>query len=443
MRLRRLLKRLNHCGRRVLTSNLTLNGRPQPTRSIAGTREPLGTVFPEPLSPKPVAQDIVADTADQRKPAWSFGAERCGIAGAYTQASTPERADSPQPRHRVSTRCSHDARVHSAPRPKSRRSPRTICYDHAKTSTGLRKSGPRCFSQQRRTVSPMPHSGLKCRKPATPQAPQAAPTSSLIESDTPFIPPATQPRGAESGTAADVDSVTDQPLSESTRRFVAPLVGVDPATVRIERGPDAHEVAAAHDADAVTDGEVIALGAGYPEGEPETTALIAHELVHVARRRDPRFVPPLLARESSPAAPSASDESSARWHLETSPDVAGPGVTASTGRRRRIGFCVHLHITEEQHCSRCGTGGPSAGARPTGRIGATTAASRPRFVVALLRPAPRRGEQRNLTAGVDCPLRGNRCRIGSSHRRRLHHRQAAAGGGGGGTPPSRQRRHAR
>jgi hypothetical protein len=88
-------------------------------------------------------------------------------------------------------------------------------------------------------------------------------------------------------------------MDEPTRRFVAPLVGIDPATVRIRRDPVAQATAAAHDADAITSGDVIALGAGHPEGEPETTALIAHELVHVARRRDARFVPPIL-RQAPP-----------------------------------------------------------------------------------------------------------------------------------------------
>ncbi|NTV64092.1 MAG: DUF4157 domain-containing protein [Oscillochloris sp.] len=83
------------------------------------------------------------------------------------------------------------------------------------------------------------------------------------------------------------------PLRESTRRFLRPLLGIDPATVRVHRGPVAARVAAAYDADAVALGDDIALGAGNSEDTPATIGLIAHELTHVARMRAPRFVPPL------------------------------------------------------------------------------------------------------------------------------------------------------
>jgi hypothetical protein len=83
------------------------------------------------------------------------------------------------------------------------------------------------------------------------------------------------------------------PVSESTRRFLRPLVGLDPASMRVHRGAYADAAASAHTADAITVGDDIALAAGHADDTPETLGLIAHELVHVARRREPRFVPPI------------------------------------------------------------------------------------------------------------------------------------------------------
>jgi hypothetical protein len=53
----------------------------------------------------------------------------------------------------------------------------------------------------------------------------------------------------------------------------------------------------------VTIGSDIFLAAGHVEEAPETLGLLAHELTHVARQREPRFVPPVLH-----AAPSPSDD---------------------------------------------------------------------------------------------------------------------------------------
>ncbi len=86
------------------------------------------------------------------------------------------------------------------------------------------------------------------------------------------------------------------PLAESTRRFLQPLVGIDPVDVAVHRGAAADEVAAQHQADAVTIGEEVFLSAGNDdERDPATRALIAHELTHVVRRRQPRFVPPITS----------------------------------------------------------------------------------------------------------------------------------------------------
>lgn len=87
-------------------------------------------------------------------------------------------------------------------------------------------------------------------------------------------------------------------MSEATRRFLTPLVGVDPVSVRVYQGEQATRLAAAFDADALSVGEDIVLGAGHAPDAPETRGLLAHELTHVARQRTPRFVPPVVRVES-------------------------------------------------------------------------------------------------------------------------------------------------
>lgn len=95
------------------------------------------------------------------------------------------------------------------------------------------------------------------------------------------------------------------PVSPSLRRFLKPLVGIDPDTVRVHRGDQAARLAAAHDADAVAAGDEIALGAGHDERDPATAGLLAHELTHVARSRGHRFVPPIARAAWKPTAHSA------------------------------------------------------------------------------------------------------------------------------------------
>jgi hypothetical protein len=82
-------------------------------------------------------------------------------------------------------------------------------------------------------------------------------------------------------------------LTDSSRTLLHTLTGVDPASVRVYRGPVAERVASTQNADALTDGDAIALGAGHATDTPETLGLLAHELTHVAQRRSPRFVPPV------------------------------------------------------------------------------------------------------------------------------------------------------
>jgi hypothetical protein len=103
-------------------------------------------------------------------------------------------------------------------------------------------------------------------------------------------------------------------VSEANRRFLRAAVGVDPATVHLSRGQDAGRLTSAYRADAVTIGDDVALAPGRGDETAEGLGLLAHELTHVARRRDPTAIPP-IARPSEqrpgfrPASPgSATDE---------------------------------------------------------------------------------------------------------------------------------------
>jgi len=116
--------------------------------------------------------------------------------------------------------------------------------------------------------------------PLAPEPPAEAVVNSVV------------PRSAAVGDRA-VWASAPTPLAETTRRFLRPLVGVDPAIMPVSRDAGAAATAAAYRADALTDGNVTMLAAGNDDDTPETLGLLAHELTHIARRRDPRFIPPI------------------------------------------------------------------------------------------------------------------------------------------------------
>jgi hypothetical protein len=136
------------------------------------------------------------------------------------------------------------------------------------------------------------------------------------------------------------------PIAEGARRFLRPLVGFDPGQVPVHRGPEAERAATAHGAEAMSvDGEIV-LGSAASDREPDTLAILAHELTHVARRRAPRFVPPVIRGAPLPPGASADEEEALARTVEsrvralavkkveaaTSAMVAQPvGATAAVG----------------------------------------------------------------------------------------------------------------
>jgi hypothetical protein len=107
--------------------------------------------------------------------------------------------------------------------------------------------------------------------------------------------PLTQTQAIQQPEAAETQFEQPIRLAEATRRFLRPLVGVDPESVRVYRGALADRVTSDQAADAATSGDTILLAVGnQDETAPQTLGLLAHELTHVARQRTPRFVPPIV-----------------------------------------------------------------------------------------------------------------------------------------------------
>jgi hypothetical protein len=153
----------------------------------------------------------------------------------------------------------------------------------------------RAAAQGRIEPTPRAPAGI----PAPPSAPRRA------GERLPFVPPVSPPPAAAGPSAAES-------VAPAARRFLAPLLGIDPGEVEVMRGPEAEAISRAHDADAVTRGETIVLGDSTPERSPEGLGLLAHELTHVARQRDPRFVPPVL--KALPAAPAVTPRPATGHH---------------------------------------------------------------------------------------------------------------------------------
>jgi len=115
---------------------------------------------------------------------------------------------------------------------------------------------------------------------------------------------------AEDGGPEGQSVEKDQPisLSQNTRRFLKPLLKIDPASVEVRQGTGAAEITSASHADAATDSDSIVLKPGYLNDTPEQLGLLAHELTHVARRRVPRFIPPIARDPKSEGLRSSSVE---------------------------------------------------------------------------------------------------------------------------------------
>jgi Domain of unknown function (DUF4157) len=96
------------------------------------------------------------------------------------------------------------------------------------------------------------------------------------------------------------------PVGMEARQSLRALVGIDPAPIRLHRRPWAQRIVERRQADAIALGpDDVAIGAASREDTPEGLGLLAHELVHVARRRQPTFVPAIIAGHADAMGPGA------------------------------------------------------------------------------------------------------------------------------------------
>jgi hypothetical protein len=142
--------------------------------------------------------------------------------------------------------------------------------------------------------------------------------------------------------------------------------------VIVHRGPAAERVTATYHADAVARGEEIALGLAGSDREPETLALLAHELTHVARHRAPRFVPPVARGAPAPPAGGSDEEESIALRVESrvrslaareaeSPASARPLASAAADAAPAAGATLPNVPATEEPSGGLGPSAPSSG----------------------------------------------------------------------------------
>lgn len=126
-------------------------------------------------------------------------------------------------------------------------------------------------------------------------------------------------------------------------------LGVGLGGVSIHTGPNAHHLAAALGARAVTVGDRIALGRGeYGPGTPSGDRLLAHEIAHVVQQRGPR-----TAGDGSVSGSVERDaEQAATELLDPHPGRDAPG---RGGPQLRTGPAVHLCPTGSAGCAETST----------------------------------------------------------------------------------------
>jgi hypothetical protein len=139
---------------------------------------------------------------------------------------------------------------------------------------------------------------VRHRQLTEPQAEKRGMDVPEVHLNKPTLPPAAPQRTLDQQPQSALRQAVPTPMAETMRRFLRPLVGIDPAEVRVFRGPAAAKITDAYRAEALASGDMVALAAQHGEDSPATLGVLAHELTHIARQRDARFVPPLVRREN-------------------------------------------------------------------------------------------------------------------------------------------------
>ncbi|HTI52452.1 MAG TPA: DUF4157 domain-containing protein [Planctomycetaceae bacterium] len=189
------------------------------------------------------------------------------------------------------------------------------------------------------TSPPAPDAG---RKEAEPEpTPAVRSVSTLWPPSAERSEPALAARGA--APLQPLAGERSTPLPEAARRFLNPRVGFETRDVEMRQGPATSRALSAMQADAAAVGDSILLGPAHDPSTPAGLGLLAHELTHVVRGREPRFVPPAIRRTagrtsatSLPGAAESQDESIAReMEVLTVQAAAGEDLPTAPGRRER------------------------------------------------------------------------------------------------------------
>jgi hypothetical protein len=172
---------------------------------------------------------------------------------------------------------------------------------------------------------------------ASPIAPQRESVATRLLHEAPQTPPSSKgPEGPEPLIR----------LSQSTRRFLRPLVGIDPNTVPIYSGPAAEQITSSQHADGISVDGAIALRPSQVGETPEQLGLLAHEMTHVARQREPHFVPPIVKalKQSGPSSPKEFHEETLARRVEAHVADAAAGRTMKSPSGVSANL-PHQHVT--------------------------------------------------------------------------------------------------
>src|SRR5262249_464306 len=183
---------------------------------------------------------------------------------------------------------------------------------------GVDRSPSAWAERLRQAFSPAANSDARQEQPVKPTPPRSDTNVALKNQPAPKSPGTTSTPRVQ--TAAPKPADPPVKLPESTRRFLKPLVGIDPETVPVYEGPLADQITSSNRADGIALDGKIALARTTGGETPEKLGLLAHELTHVARQRKPRFVPPVAHRPSSERtvtpSPQNLDEEALARHVE-------------------------------------------------------------------------------------------------------------------------------
>ena len=140
-------------------------------------------------------------------------------------------------------------------------------------------------------------------------------------------------------TTPALQAMTPISLSDTPRQFLQTMTGVDAQTIPLVQAPADMPMPGA---DAMAVGEVVVLARPGSLETPESLGLLAHEMTHVARRRQPRFIPP-VARDpgrpptgapsmpADPVAPEGLDEEGLARQVEARVMTIARGQAMRTG----------------------------------------------------------------------------------------------------------------